>query len=283
MEVKLDVRGISKKYRDFSLNDISFALGKGTITGLIGENGAGKTTTLSAVMGLIKPDSGEIYLDGKIVKKVSGETGIVYLENNRDLYQSVSMRDYKRFISNIYKKRWSEEKYKYYVKIWGIERAKRIKELSTGMRLKFYLAVELAKQPDLLLLDEPTSGLDPLARLELLDIIHKMVKEEKTTVLFSSHITSDIERIADKVIFLHKGKILLDMDEKEIEDKYRAIEKSKLNEISQEVQDRILDQGYCQGDCIIFRRNGSQYMNEVSQSASLDEVFALLTRGDKIV
>lgn len=282
MEAKLEVRELSKRYGDFSLEKLSFSLERGTITGFIGENGAGKTTTLSALLGLIKPDSGEIFLDGKKVKSLSGIQAVSYLESNRDLYSSVSMKEYKRFISRVYKKDWSEEKYQYYMKKFGVETSKRIKDLSTGMRLKFYLAIELSKQPDLILLDEPTSGLDPLARLELLKILRAMVEREKTTILFSSHITSDIERISDKVIFLHQGRILLDLNEKEIEEQYRAIDKSKLENLDQKSRQLMMDQGYHSGNRLIFQRDIVRDNEDITQSASLDEVFALLTGGKEI-
>ncbi|MBE6015038.1 MAG: ABC transporter ATP-binding protein [Lachnospiraceae bacterium] len=223
MKITLEVKEISKEYNDFALESISFALEEGTITGFIGENGAGKTTTFSAIMNIIRVDSGEVLLNGKKIKSAKDIGKISYLESSRDLYPGVYMKEYKNLVRRIYKKTWSEDKYKYYEKAFHIEKNKKIKELSTGMKSKFYLAVELAKQPEVMLLDEPTAGLDPIARNELLDIIHRLSKEDKMTILFSSHITSDIEHIADRVIFIHEGKLLLNMNKEEINNKYKIV------------------------------------------------------------
>lgn len=220
----LEVKKICKQYNSFSLREVSFELEKGTITGFIGENGAGKTTTFYSIMNLIKIDAGQIFVNGKEIKKTKDMNEISYLESNRDLYPDVTMNDYKYFVSHAYKKKWNEEKYNQYINKFHVENSKKIKELSTGMKAKFFLAVELAKQPNLLLLDEPTSGLDPLARNELLEIIKHLVEEEQMTIFFSSHITSDIEHIANKVLFIHNGEILLDMNKKDIKSCFKKIE-----------------------------------------------------------
>jgi ABC-2 type transport system ATP-binding protein len=215
------VKSLKKKYKNFSLKDVSFSLEKGTITGFIGENGAGKTTIFSSILNLIQVDAGEVLLNGKRIRNKKDIARISYLECNRELYPNVKGYEYKNFIRDVYKKRWSEERYQEYLKKFCIVDDYKISDFSTGMREKFFLAVELAKQPELIILDEPTSGLDPIARTELLKMIRNLVDEDQVTILFSSHITSDIENIADNVIFIDDGEILLDMNKKKIQDQYK--------------------------------------------------------------
>ena len=283
MSTILEVRNICKYYNDFSLKNISFCLEKGTIIGFIGENGAGKTTTLSAIMNLIRVDSGEVYLRDKQVKNTQEMKRVSYLESNRDLYPDIKMDDYKYFVSQAYKKTWSEEKYQKYRKQFHIENSKRIKELSTGMKAKFYLAVELAKQPEFILLDEPTSGLDPLARNELLEILEQLVEEENITIFFSSHITSDIEHIADQVVFIHDGKILLNMEKRKICSNYKKVDISFLKNMTEKERDSVKQSGVKNFDYYIvdqckFKGNTIKE----SKEASLDDVLMFLTGGVKI-
>ena len=283
MEKILEVKELCKKYKDFSLKDVSFSLEKGSIAGFIGENGAGKTTTLSAIMNLIKADSGKVYLDGIETSKLKFKEGISYLESNRDLYPDISMSDYKFFVSKAFADCWSEERFCHYEKVFGIENVKKIKELSTGMKAKFFLAVELAKQPKLLLLDEPTSGLDPLARNELLDIIKRLAENEGVSVLFSSHITSDIEHIANKVIFIHNGEIMLDMEQKDVSKRFKKIDLEQYSKLSTEAK-KVIGKNFVRNfDYLIFsaeksvERCGSMY-----QDAALDDVLMFLTGGKQI-
>lgn len=250
MSKVLEVKSLKKKYKNFALKDVSFSLEKGTITGFIGENGAGKTTIFSSILNLIQVDAGEVLLNGKRIRNEKDLAGISYLECNRELYPNVKGYEYKNFIRDVYKKRWSEERYQEYLKKFCIVDDDKISDFSTGMREKFFLAVELAKQPELIILDEPTSGLDPIARTELLKIIRNLVDEDQVTILFSSHITSDIENIADNVIFIDDGEILLDMNKKKIQDRYKKI---------------------------IVKNTG------LVKEASLDDVLLYLTGGKKIV
>ena len=158
---------ISKKYKKFELQPTSIEIDKGEIVALIGENGAGKLTLIKCMCGVIDADEGQLEVDDQVVKKLDDVLVLVFQLDE----------DYK------------------------------MKELSTGMKVKYFLSLELAKNPDLLVLDEPTSGLDPIVRDEVLDILRCVAKEKNTSVLFSSHITEDIEKIADRVIFRNKEKI----------------------------------------------------------------------------
>lgn len=283
MNIALEVKNISKKYKNFTLKNVSFQLEKGTITGFIGENGAGKTTTMSSIMNLIKVDSGQILIEGKPVKGIKDLRNVSYLESNRDLYPDVTMDEYKYFISHVYKKSWSEEKYKEYTEKFHIENNKKIKELSTGMKAKFYLAVELARQPELLILDEPTSGLDPLARNELLEIIKQLAERENMTIFFSSHITSDIEHVAGKVVFIHNGEILLDMDKKEISSSFKKVSNEELNKMTSSISSKIDTCGVKNFDYYIVNNSTIKDCDDYKfKDASLDDVLMYLTGGVKI-
>ena len=283
MSTVLEVRNVCKNYNNFSLKNVSFCLEKGTITGFIGENGAGKTTTLSAIMNLIHTDSGEIYLRDKQVRKTQEMKGVSYLESNRDLYPDVMMDDYKYFVSQAYRKTWSEEKYQKYRRQFHIENAKKIKELSTGMKAKFYLAVELAKQPELILLDEPTSGLDPLARNELLEILKQLVKEEHITIFFSSHITSDIEHIADRVVFIHNGEILLNKEKREICSNYKRLDISAIQNFTEKEMDCLKENGIKNFDYYIIDQHQMKEIRVKNcKDASLDDVLMFLTGGVRV-
>lgn len=280
----LEVKKVRKQYNDFLLNNISFELEKGTITGFIGENGAGKTTTLSSIMNLIKIDAGQIVVNGREINKMKDMRGVSYLESNRDLYPDVAMNDYKYFISHAYKDTWNEEKYSQYVNKFHIENSKKIKELSTGMKAKFFLAVELAKQPELLLLDEPTSGLDPLARNELLESIKQLAETEEMTIFFSSHITSDIEHIADKVIFIHNGEILLNMNKKDISLRFKKIEAEAFYNLPEKKKQDIETYGIKNFDYYIVDIQKLKSLDLKNlKDVSLDDVLLFLTGGYKIV
>ena len=279
----LNVDKLNKQYGDFSLNDVSFGLNKGCITGFIGQNGAGKTTTLSALMRLINPDSGKVEFDGHAVRGTGDLMGISYLESNRDLYPEVKMEEYKYFVSHAFKRTWNENKYREYMKRFKVDKDTQIKNLSTGMKEKFFLAVELAKQPKLLIMDEPTSGLDPLARNEFLKILRDLVNKEGLTVFFSSHITSDIEHIADNVIFIHNGKILLDMDNNEINSSFKRVDHDSYEKMPADKKKEIKESGIRNFDYyVVDTRKVKLEAGSSMENAGLDDVLTYLTGGEKV-
>ena len=206
MENVIEVKNLVKKYDGFCLKNISFSLKKGTITGFIGKNGAGKSTTLKAIMGLIQINSGEIKLGAK---KIKNSYPIGYLGMEKSIYPDESLEKIAKFVSNAWKDRWNEKEFqKYMMEVFGLDPKRKMKELSTGMVIKFLLAIELAKNPEILLLDEPTSGLDPVIREEILSILRRLVNQKGITVLFSTHITEDVMKIADHVIYINAGQIV---------------------------------------------------------------------------
>lgn len=212
---------ISKKYKKFKLQPTSIEIDKGEIVALIGENGAGKSTLIKCMCGVIDADEGQLEVDDQVVKKLDDVLVLGFMNQDQNVYNEIKIRDLTNFVKDVMKKKFDQEVYYYYFKdVFHLDDDYKMKELSTGMKVKYFLSLVLAKNPDLLVLDEPTSGLDPIVRDEVLDILRCVAKEKNTSVLFSSHITEDIEKIADRVIFINNGRIVLQGDKKEIKKKY---------------------------------------------------------------
>lgn len=217
-----EVSNISKKYESFSIEDLSFEIPKGYITGFIGANGAGKTTTLKILLSLIKADAGEIFYDGKNIKNYfyNQKIGIITDESFLSKDWTVAMAE--KAMSVAYD-RWDGERFFGYIERFNIERKLHIKDLSRGMKIKLMLSIALSHNAETLILDEPTSGLDPNMRDELADILKDFVNDENHTVIFSTHITQDLEAIADYIIFIMDGNLITSSAKDEFIDKYRLV------------------------------------------------------------
>lgn len=278
MTCVLDVSNLCKRYDKFLIDDMNFKLMEGTITGFIGENGAGKTTTLKMLAGLVKKDSGRISFAEGIKPENIG-----FLNGSSDIYPDMKMSSLKKFVSRAYKSSWNEEKYNYYFSIlFGDMEDKKLKVLSTGMRMKFHLAVELAKQNKVILLDEPTTGLDPLVRDNVLDILRRIVDEEKRTVLFSSHITEDIEKIADNVLYIDNGKILLDETKETLRRNYKMVLRDDIDKLDTECKDLILKNGVPHFERMIFFCKDEEMSNDARiHTASMDDIFVYMKAVNK--
>lgn len=220
----LEIKDLCKNYGGFSLKDVSFELPEGYIMGFIGPNGAGKTTTIKLIMNLIKKNSGEIKIFGKdnveLEKEIKQKIGFVYDENH--FYEEFSLAEMRRVFALFYKY-WDNEIFKKYIRDFDLPEDKKIKELSKGMKIKYSLAVALSHHAELLIMDEPTSGLDPVFRSELMDILCSIIENGKVSVFFSTHITTDLEKIADYITFINKGKIVFSDSRDSIMDSYRII------------------------------------------------------------
>lgn len=229
----LEIKNITKTYKDFKLDDVSFNLEKGYIMGFIGENGAGKTTTIKLIMNLLKRDSGEIKIFGKdnvkYSKEIKEKIGFVY--DDCFYYEKLSIKKNAKIISNFYKQ-WSFETFSKYLKIFGLDEDQKVKELSKGMKMKFAIAIALSHNAEFLIMDEPTAGLDPIVREELLDIFQKVIQNEDIAILISTHITSDLERISDYITYINKGKIEFSKPTIDVLEEYRIVkgDKSLLND-----------------------------------------------------
>lgn len=208
-ENALELHSVCKKYGGFALRNVGFTLPRGTVMGLIGENGAGKTTTIKAVLDLIRPDSGEITVLGE--QSTSNPTvreriGMVLDDGGFPSTMNAVQVD--TLLGRAYRN-WDTAQFFRYIKRFGIDKEKAIKDYSKGMKTKLNIAAALSHDAELLLLDEPTSGLDPVVRDEVLDLLYDFMQDENHAILLSSHITSDLDKIADEITFIHKGEVLL--------------------------------------------------------------------------
>lgn len=207
----LEINNLSKKYEKFELKNINLKIPEGSILGLIGQNGAGKSTIIKSIMNIIPYDSGSIKINGNnvdIKNEILIKEEIGYVGEHLDFYPDVKLRQIYKFTCKFYRN-WDESLFNRLIEIFNLDIDKKVKELSKGMVVKFSLAMALSHRPKFLLLDEPTSGLDPVIRSELLDILSEEVKSRKCSILFSSHITEDIIKIADTVAFIDNGEIKL--------------------------------------------------------------------------
>lgn len=223
-EYAIEVRGLNRKYPGFALKDVSFRIPEGSIVGVIGENGAGKSTTVKAILGLIKRDSGEITLlgepDGAKQKALKEQIGVVFDESC--FPESLSREDVNRIMKRIFRN-WEEKRFFQLCEQFAVPAKRRMKEYSRGMKMKLAIAVAMSHQARLLILDEATSGLDPVIRAEILDMLREFVMDERHTVFLSSHITSDMEKIADYILLIHQGEILLYEDRDTLLEEYALV------------------------------------------------------------
>ncbi|KKB73147.1 MULTISPECIES: ABC transporter ATP-binding protein [Bacillus] len=217
----LEIKNVSKSYQDFSLKNVSITLQKGYIMGFIGPNGAGKSTTIKLIMNIIKKDSGDISIFGLDHERhqldIKQRIGFVYDENH--FYEELTIEEMKGIVSPFYA-RWDEAVFQQYAKDFRLPLKRRIKDLSKGMKMKFSLAIALSHHADLLIMDEPTSGLDPLVRSELLDVLQTLLQDENKSIFFSTHITSDLEKVADFITFIQNGEIVLSKAKDELLEEY---------------------------------------------------------------
>ncbi len=236
----LSVEGLCKSYPGFALDHVSFSLEEGSIMGFIGRNGAGKTTTLKSILGLVHPDSGSVKLCGVDYAAHEAEcrrqTGILFGEV--DYYLSAKLRDIAAVTRRFYPD-WDEDYYRQLLRDFSLNDAKRVKELSAGMRVKFSLAMALAHRPKLLLLDEPTSGLDPVSRDELMGIFLSVVRDGGRSILFSTHIISDLEKCADTITYIKGGRVLHSLAVDEFRDAYRLVS-GGTEELTEELKGELI-------------------------------------------
>lgn len=224
METVLEIQDLCKNYSDFHLHNVSMALEKGTLTGFIGPNGAGKTTTIKSILNMIKPDDGKITVLGmdSVTNDLEIKSKLGIVLDDGHFYEDLSLGKMKNLIAPLYPT-WDDNSYHSYMKKFILPENKKIKELSRGMRMKYALVLALSHGSELFILDEPTSGLDPLVRSELIELLKDIVFEKNKTVLMSTHITSDLDKIADYLYFLFDGTIILQGAKDEIKDRHAIV------------------------------------------------------------
>lgn len=220
--MNIEATKITKKFEDFTLDNVSINVPKGKIVGLIGENGAGKTTLLKCLLGIINIDSGNIKIFNEPLKDINKQNiGVVF--DDSFMNETFTILDINLIMKNIYSN-WDSEQFFYYMNKFKIPTNKKLRKLSTGMKKKVEIATAFSHHPKLLILDEPTSGLDPIIRSDILDMLEDFVKNSNNSVLLSTHITSDLEHIADDIVFISAGKIIFDKPLSEIKNEYTILE-----------------------------------------------------------
>ncbi len=278
----LEIKNLNKKYQDFSLNDVSFAVPKGYIMGFIGPNGAGKTTTIKSILNMIRPESGEITLLGVKVPsdEIKNEIGVVmdlpfYVDDWK-------VKDVESAVAPFYSK-WNKDAFNEHLRNFNLSKTKKVKELSRGMKVKLMLAVALSHNARLLILDEPTSGLDPVARDELIELLSEFVSDDNKGVLFSTHITTDLEKIADYITFIINGKIEFTGEKDALLESFILI-KGGLSDLTAEQKKYVI--GYREYNVgfegMIKTKNRSKFPSQVSfEKISLDEIIIYMNKEAK--
>ena len=277
----IEIKGLVKEYKSFTLGPIDLTVPGGSILGLIGENGAGKTTLIKSMLGIVKPSGGEVTLLGTDPDHAKEDIGVVM--DDCFFSEYLRVRDVNSVLSRVYKG-WDRGLFADYLDKFGLDGKKNIKELSRGMRMKLSLAAALAHRPRLLLLDEATAGLDPVVRDEILDEFLAFVSDDDHAILISSHITSDLEKAADYIAYLHQGKLLMCDEKDQLLESYGRLvcTKADLEQV---------DKGY-----IVSTRKG-QYSTEALirhkadfkrlyprltvEPVTLDELMVFVVKGEK--
>ena len=287
MNSTLILKNVYKKYEksNFAIKDISFSVPEGSIVGFIGENGAGKSTTMNCILNVIRRDSGTIEIFGREMTDedidIRENIGVVYDSNNFPEY--LTAKQLADILGRIYSK-WDDFCFEQFLRRFGLPESQKIKTYSRGMSMKLAIAVALSHDSKLLILDEATSGLDPVMRDEILDVLLEFVKQENHSILLSSHITSDLEKIADYIVFIHNGEIILNKTKDELIYEYGVIRCSE-NDFHNILSEDILSsmkKDY-QIDVLIKNRKliEKKYKNLIVDSVSLDEIMLLLVKGER--
>lgn len=263
MEYAIQIKNLSKTYKDFQLNNLSLNLPTGTVMGLIGANGAGKSTLIRSILGLNKSDYEELKILGKdfrtAEKEIKEDIAVIFDVTHYNLEFTPAFIG--KLLPKIYAN-WNPDTYEYYLKKFGLPQNKKLKQFSKGMKMKLEFAAAFSHNPKLLILDEATSGLDPIFRDEILDIIREYTEDETHTVLLSSHITGDLDKIADYIAFLHEGKLLFVKTYDEIQENLGIINCGK------EVFDALAPE-----DIVSYRKEAYGYKVMVSHKQELRKIF----------
>ncbi|WP_339810173.1 ABC transporter ATP-binding protein [Paenibacillus sp. FSL R7-0189] len=228
MKEVIQLDQISKKYGHFSLCELTFGIKEGYITGLIGPNGAGKTTLIKMMMGMVFPDHGsvKIFDQEMSIHEAENKDRIGYVSDENYFYDQLTIDQMSKIIAPFYS-RWDQETYRKYIEMFKLSPRKKIKELSKGMKMKYSLAIALSHGADLLIMDEPTAGLDPIFRRELLDLLSEHIQDEKKSILFSTHNTTDLDRIADYIVFVNEGRLVFNEMKESLANKYMMVKGNK--------------------------------------------------------
>ncbi|MEG1477285.1 MAG: ABC transporter ATP-binding protein [Oscillospiraceae bacterium] len=285
MNNSIEINSITKAYKDFKLDNVSFNVPYGSIMGFIGENGAGKTTTLKAILNIIRINSGSITVFGKDIKAnakdINKDIGTVL--DGSFFYEGMEARDIAPVMRRLYKT-WDDTYFTQLLSRFSLPANKVIKEYSKGMKAKLSLATALSHHPKLLILDEATSGLDPVVRNEFLDIFMEFIEDEEHTILLSSHITSDLEKIADYITFLHEGKVVFSKSKDDIMENY-AVAKCSVDKANALPHELIMGRRSSQFGCELLVSDKAALRRKepdiIIDHASLDDIMTFIAKEGK--
>lgn len=283
----LEIKNLSKEFSDFKLDNINLTLEKGMVMGLVGENGAGKTTIIRLILNAIEKNSGEVKILGldNVKNEVEAKRKIGYVADEDYLLVTSNIKKYAKAFATVYEN-WDQELFEHYARMWKLPPKKKFSEYSKGMKTKAMLALTLAHKPELIILDEPTAGLDPVARIEVLDILRDAVADGECSVLFSTHITGDLDKIADSITVLIDGKIKESTDIDKVEEKYAVISGS-LSELSEDKKALCIGvrKGTTSYEAFVLRDNLSKFTNVSVHTPNIENLltFCIWGHRDEIV
>ncbi len=280
----LQVNDLCKRYDSFQLNHINLSIPKGSIMGLVGENGAGKSTTIKAILDLIRKDSGTVTFWGQELsqnQQLKEDIGVVF--DGMNFFETLTPKQVGKISAAAYK-RWDDTLYKNYLQQFSLPESKEIRTFSKGMKMKLSIAVALSHHPKLLILDEATSGLDPIVRDDLLDLFLDFVQDEEHAILMSSHITTDLEKVADYITFIHEGNVLFCKRKDELRYGYGIIRcgEAAFGSIDKEEILCYRKEAY-QYSVLVADKEAARhkYKGEVVDDASIDDIMLLYVKGEK--
>lgn len=284
MENAIEIRNLSKEYRDFSLKNLSLNVPRGTVLGLIGENGAGKSTLIQSMLGLIKAEYEKIELLGKQLrnqeKEIKEDIAVIFDVSHYNPEYTPAFIG--KMLKRVYRN-WDMEKYDAYLSRFGLPADKKLKKFSKGMKMKLEFAIAFSHKPRLLILDEATSGLDPVFRDEILELIREFTEEEDHTVVMSSHITSDLDKVADYIAFLHEGKLQFVKSYDELQNDYGVLHCGKdfFESLREEDIVSFKKEPY-EYKVLVRNRNGilSVFPDLEMEKASMEDIMLMYVKGE---
>lgn len=279
---KLSLRNLSKQYKNFAVDNVSFDIPCGMVVGLIGENGAGKSTIIKSILGAVHLDKGEIIFNGKNIDELPKEERqrISFVYDDVALPLDLNMVTLNKVLAKVYLQ-WDSEKFKSYLTKFNLPLDKPLNAFSKGMKMKAAMAVALSHESELLVLDEPTSGLDPVVRDEILELLYDYNQQVNRAILISSHITTDLEKICDYIVYIHNGKIVFNEEKDTLLSKYAvySVNDMQLKEISANAIVRVLKRDYGI-DILTIKEKMPE--NFVSKQISLDDIMLFYSKGETL-
>lgn len=278
----LSIRDLKKHYENFDIENVSFDIPKGAVVGLIGENGAGKSTVIKCILGAVHPDGGQILFDGKEIRetcrKDRQKIAFVFDDTGLPLELDLGMLD--KVLCRIYDK-WDTAKFRSLIREFSLPRDKMLKDFSKGMKMKAAIAVAFSYDSDVLILDEPTSGLDPVVRDEIIEMIYNYNQTGDRSVLLSSHITADLEKICDYIVYIHEGRIIFNEEKDKLLNRYAiySIEDKHLRELNKSAFIKVLKREY---RTEILAQKDKMPKDFEYKPVTLDEMMLFYSKGEDV-